>query len=104
MDTIPKAETNGNGNGLADQRGPPSGIANDGSDLADCLRETQWVVENLARDLREHADFFGQYKRYREWADFMNTDADLLDQAWRRLKWQIRLNHTLMSRSSGAQS
>ena len=58
----------------------------------DCLRETQWVVENVTRDLREHAEFFGQYKRYREWAAFMNADADLLDHAWRRLQWQLRLN------------
>ena len=64
---------------------------------ANCLQETQRVVENITRDLREHAEFFGRHKRYRGLAAFMNTDADLLDQPWRRLKLQLRLNPTLTS-------
>ena len=70
-----------------------NGMATPKAETADadgCLRETQWVVENVTRDLREHAEFFGMYKRYRAWAAFMNADADLLDQAWCRLKWQLR--------------
>jgi hypothetical protein len=72
---------------------PETGTIDNG--LADHMQEAQWVVENVTRDLREHAEYFGQYKRYREWAAFMNTDADLLDQAWRRLKWQLRPNPLL---------
>jgi hypothetical protein len=70
------------------------------NEIADCVRETQWVVESITRDMREHAEFFGQYKRYRVWAAFLNTDADLLNRSW----LQLRQNLTLMSQSTGTRS
>ena len=76
----------------------------DTDDYVDDLQEVQWVAESIARDLRERAQFFGQFKRYRAWADFMNADADLLDLIRSRLKRQRRVNPYLMSRSTGAQS
>ena len=45
------------------------------NEIADCLQETQWVIENI----------------------IMETAADLLDQAWQRLKWQLRPNPILTS-------
>jgi hypothetical protein len=78
---------------------PKTEVINNG--LADCLQETQWVVENITRDLREHAEFLGQYNRYRAWAAFLNTDADLLNQVWRRLKLQLRPSPLLTSQSTG---
>ncbi len=47
---------------------PETGTIDNG--LADLLQETQWLVENITRDLREHAEFFGIFKRYRDWAAF----------------------------------
>ena len=48
--------------------------------LADCSAGGQWVSRTVTRDLREQAEFLGQYKRYRDWAELHQSDADQLDQ------------------------
>ena len=60
------------------------------NEIADCLQEMQWVVENVALDLRVQAEIL---ERLRVLPTFLNSDADLLNQAW----LQLRLNLTLMS-------
>ena len=61
------------------------------TEIADCLQETQWVVENVTRDLREHAELRIVQTLSRVGC-LHEHHADLLDQAWRQLKWQLRLN------------
>jgi hypothetical protein len=68
-----------------------SEVINNG--LADCLQEMQWVVDNIALDLRVHAEILERLKRPRVLATFLNSNVDLLNQAWP----QLRLNLTLMS-------
>jgi hypothetical protein len=54
------------------------------------LVEFQWIIEGVIRGLHERAHYFGQYKKYSDWAEFMVADANLLDQSWRRLNQQIQ--------------